>query len=446
MNPTLKKILENEQNRQNTTLDLIASENYTSKAVREAVGSVFMHKYSEGYPGARYYQGNKYIDELETMAINLVKKVFALPMDWGANVQPLSGSNANLAVYNALLNPGDKILSMYLPDGGHLSHGWSIKSKEELLNTTDDVQVYKGGSKKVNIVSKFYNVVQYKTDPATFLIDYQFLEELAIKEQPKLIITGGTAYPRNIDYKKVAEIAKKVGAYYMADVAHEAGLIAAKVVDSPIGLADVVTFTTHKTLRGPKGAVIMSKNDLMELINKSIIPGMQGGAHNGTIAGIVQALVEADTIEFKEYANQILLNAKAMAKRLVELNYNVITGGSDKHLILIDLTSNGIGGKFASYALDWAGIVTNMNTIPHSNSTPLNPAGLRIGTPSITTRGLKEAESERIVDLMDLVIKESANFNLQDFNQFKEQVNNSDVIKSVKSQVEEICKDFPFRG
>lgn len=449
LNPVLQKILDAETSRQQNTLDLIASENFTSAAVREAVGSVFMHKYSEGYPGARYYEGNENIDELENLCIEMVTKVFNLPSNWSANVQPLAGSNANLAVYNAILNPGDKILSMYLPDGGHLSHGWSYtptkdRSDKDIQDLASDKPYY-GGSTKISIVSKIFNVVQYKVAKDTSILDYSAIEQLAMQEKPKLIITGGTAYPREIDYKKMREIADKVGAYYLADIAHEAGLIAAGVLTSPIDIADVVTFTTHKTLRGPKGAVIAAKQDIIKLINKSIMPGLQGGPHNGTIAGITQALFEADTPEFKEYAAQVVENAKTLVGKLSELGYSLVSGGTDKHLILIDLVAKNLGGKFASYALNSAGIVTNKSTIPYESQSPVNPSGIRLGTPSVTTRGLKEAEMIKLADLIDSVIKEAATLPLDDFEFFKQQIDSSQAIKEVKEKVQQLCSQFPFK-
>lgn len=440
----LQEILNDEIHRQETTLDLIASENYSSKAVREAVGSVFMHKYSEGYPGARYYEGNENIDRLENTAIDLVKKVFQLPSNWGANVQPLSGSNANLAVYNALLNPQDKILSMYLPDGGHLSHGWSYATKEEKQSMNNADAIYRGGSRKVNIVSKFFNVVQYKTDPRSFLIDYDLLEKIVLEEKPQIIITGGTAYVRNIDYKRVSEIAKKVGAFYLADVAHEAGLIAAEVLPSPIGIADIVTFTTHKTLRGPKGAVICAEESIIEKINKSIMPGLQGGPHNGTIAGIAQCLLEADSEEFRVYSRQIITNAQTMSAELLNYDFNLITGGTDKHSVLIDLTNKGIGGKYASYALNMSGIVTNMNTIPYETKSPNNPSGLRLGTPTITTRGLKEDEVRLLVKIINEVINAASKYSELEFEDFKNKINENPFILKARTEVENICRKFPL--
>ncbi|MFS8131081.1 MAG: serine hydroxymethyltransferase [Candidatus Dojkabacteria bacterium] len=428
----LQTILEKEISRQQNTLDLIPSENFTSKEVREAVGSVFMHKYSEGYPGARYYEGNENIDELELLTIEMVKKVFSLPTNWSANVQPLGGSNANLGVYNALLNPGDKILSMYLPDGGHLSHGWSYTATkdrtEEDQKNLESETAYLGGKTKISIVSKIYNVTQYKVNKETSLFDYDAIEKLALEILPKLITTGGTAYTREIDYKRMKSIAEKVGAYYLADVAHEAGLIAAGVLSSPIGIADVVTFTTHKTLRGPKGAVIVAKDELINQINKSIMPGIQGGPHNGTIAGICQALFEANTTEFKTYAQQIVKNAKSLEIELINLGFNLVSGGTDKHLILIDLRNKNIGGKDAAKALAKAGIVSNMNTIPFESGSPLNPSGLRIGTPTLTTRGMKEEEMKVVAGLINQVISSQEDSS----------------INEVKAKVEELCRKFPL--
>lgn len=445
MHPTLKKIIDAEDARQQKTLDLIPSENYTSTAVRQAVGSVLMHKYSEGYPGKRYYEGNEHIDELETLAQNLALKVFNAPEGWGANVQPYAGSNANLAVYTALLDPHTKILSMYLPDGGHLSHGWSYTPKSETPDQSiDEEMVYRGGTKKVNIVSKFFDVVQYKTDPKTQVFNYDFLAELAETEKPKMIITGGTAYPRGIDYKRIKAIAQKVGAYYMADIAHEAGLIAAGVVDSPVGIADVVTMTTHKTLRGPKGAVILAHGDLIEQINQAVMPGLQGGPHNGTIAGIVQALYEADTDDFISYARQILTNAHALAEVLRERKFDLVAGGTDKHLILIDLTDKNLNGKYLARALNYAGIVTNMNTIPYEKGSPLKPSGLRVGTPSVTTRGMREEEMRQIGEWINTITEHILPHKELSFKEFDEIMSKDSTLQMIKEQVEKLCLNYPF--
>lgn len=452
MYPKLKELLLKEEQRQSDTINLIPSENFTSKAVREAVGSVFMHKYSEGYPGARYYEGNENIDALENLCIEMAKKVFKLPENWGVNVQPYAGSNANLAVYNALLQPGDKILSMYLPDGGHLSHGWSYtpKAQEQGASasasaseiSTYEAMVYRGGSKKVNIVSKYYNVIQYKTDPTSLQFDYDFIEKLAIEEKPKLITTGGTAYPRNIDYKRMKAIADKVGAYYLADVAHEAGLIAAGVLQSPVDVADVVTMTTHKTLRGPKGAMILARGELIDSINSSIMPGLQGGPHNGTIAGITQALFEADSDEFRTYAARILANAKILASELASLGFKIVSGGTDKHLVLIDLTNFGVNGKYLSRALNYTGIVTNMNTIPYEKGSPLKPSGLRLGTPTITTRGMGEAEVKQIAAWIKKVLDEVLLNKDLNFVDFDAKMQNSPTLQSIGQEVRNLCQNF----
>lgn len=441
MHTRLKSILEKETKRQSENINLIASENYSSKAVREAVGSIFMHKYSEGNIGSRFYEGNQFIDELEDLAISATKKVFSVPDTWGVNVQALAGSNANLIVYNSILEPGDKIMSMYLPDGGHLSHGWSIGEDE---NRDSDQRVYRGGNKKVSIVSKFYNVVQYKTDPETNLLDYDFIRDLAIQEKPKLIITGGTAYTRNIDYTKISNIAKEVGAYYLADVAHEAGLIGAGVLPSPIGIADFVTFTTHKTLRGPKGAVIVSSVEQIKKINKSVMPGIQGGPHNGTIAGIAQAMLEADTPEFVQYAKNIVENAKCFEMELKNRNFSLVSGGTDKHLLLVDLRNKGIGGKFFSRALSLANIITNMNTIPYETGTPLNPSGIRIGTPSISSRGMGPEEVREISDLIQEVLEICLDIQESDFSRFNDILKNSNLIKEVNQKALELTNRFPI--
>lgn len=433
------EILKAEEDRQQNKLCMIPSENFTSKAVREAVGSVFMNKYSEGYPQARYYEGAQNIDDLEQLAIDRAKQAFRLPEDWEVNVQPHSGSPANLAVYIALLEPGDKIMSMFLPDGGHLSHGWSYLASYE---NTEEERVYHGGDRKVNVVSKFFGVVQYKTNSKTKLFDYDELEEIAIQEKPKLIVTGGTAYPREIDYKRMRAIADKVGAYYLADIAHEAGLIVAGVNSSPVGIADVVTMTTHKTLRCNRGAMILARADLMKKINRAIFPGLQGGPHNHSIAGIAVGLKESMQPEFKEYAKQVVINAQYLAKELIDLGFDVVTGGTDKHLILIDLTNKGIFGRKFARALDYAGIVANKNTMPGEKRSPADPSALRIGTPWLTTRGMKEDEMKRIAQWINEVMDLVNDWNELKFEEFDKKCGESKGLVDIAEEVKELCGKF----
>jgi glycine hydroxymethyltransferase len=356
---------------------MIPSENYTYQEVRDAVGSVLMHKYAEGYPGKRYYQGNKVADEVEDLCRVRALEAFGLdPEFYHVNVQPHSGCEANLAVYNTLLMPGDKILALYLPDGGHLSHGWQTPDK------------------KITFVSKIFNVQFYKVDPETKLLNYDQIEKQVREFKPKLIISGGTAYPREIDYKRMGEIAKKVGAYYLADVAHEAGLIAAEVLKAPFEFADMVSMTTHKTLRGPRGAMVFCKKELGQKLDLAIMPGLQGGPHLHTIAGIAIALEKTKTKEFKDYARQTVKNAKKLAEVLKRGGENVISGGTDKHLVLIEVET-GKGGEIAQ-ALEDVGIIVNKNTVPGEKGSPVHPSGVRMGTPALTVRGMKEPQMEEI--------------------------------------------------
>lgn len=437
MTEKIKELIKKEYDRQQNTLGMIPSENYSSKEVREAVGSVLMHKYSEGYPNARYYEGNVIIDEIEELARSMAVKVMTkfdsqeIKDDWHANVQVLSGSAANLAVYISILEPGDKILSMYLPDGGHLSHGWSYSTKKERDGSIESEGIsYKGGKKKVNFTSKVFNIVQYKTDHNTYLFDYDKIEELAVKEQPKLIITGGTAYPRDINYKRMKEIATKVGAYYLADVAHEAGLIAGGAVPSPFEFADFVTFTTHKTLRGPRGAVAMSRKKYAKKLDRAVFPGLQGGPFNHNIAGIAQALIEADTKEFEDYSKQIVKNAKVLAEELKKAGFNVISEGTDKHLVLLEVLSQGISGSDFAAKLAEIGIVANKNTVPYEKGSPVNPSGLRLGTPILTTRGMKE---DAIKEISAIII-----------DVFKRMQDSNDDLADLSKKVLELCEEYPL--
>lgn len=430
-----------EMHRQSDKLSLIPSENFFSTSVREAVGSVLMHKYSEGNIGKRYYEGNEFIDAIETVAQERAAKLFAIPADWAVNVQALSGSNANMSVYLALLEAGDTILSMYLPDGGHLSHGWSY---DPVVKSNPNDPVYLGGPRKVNISSRLFNIVQYKTDPETQLFDYENIRRLAQKYHPKLLITGGTAYPRDLDYQKMRDIAHEVGAFYLADIAHEAGLIAAGVLNSPVGIADVVTMTTHKTLRAGRGSIILASKEIITKVNKAVLPGLQGGPFNNNIAGIAVGLGEALQPAFKKYAKQIVLNAQALATALTEKGYKLVTGGTDKHLILIDLSEKGIGGKYAARALNHAGIVLNMNTMPGEKRAPANPSAIRLGTPFITTRGMTEQDMPEIADLIDLVISGVVPFVGLDFDAFEKQVLKLKLVKDTAAKVKAICKKFPL--
>lgn len=441
--PEVYEILKKEEQKQQYKLSMIPSENFASRAVREAVGSVFMNKYSEGYPKARYYEGNYNIDQLELLAIKRAKKFFNLPKDWDVNVQPLSGSPANLAVYIGLLKPGDKIMGMYLPDGGHLSHGWSY-DPEKGKSVKQNEMLYKGGKRKVNITSKIYQAVQYKTDPETKLLDYDEIEKIAKKEKPKMLITGGTAYPRDIDYKRMAKIAHSVGAYYLADIAHEAGLIGAGVMNSPVGYADVVTLTTHKTLRANRGALIMGRAELIKKINRAIFPGLQGGPHNHSIAGIAVALREAMTPEFKKYAKQVVKNAQTLAKELQKYDFEIVSGGTDKHLVLINLTNKGVFGKKYARALDYAGIIANMNTMPQETRPPADPSALRVGTPWITTRGMKEQEMKLIAGWMNQVMEVIKNWQGMDFEVFDKKVAKNKDLQQIAKEVEKLCKEFPL--
>ena len=438
------KILKAEEQKQQEKLSMIPSENFASKAVREVVGSVFMNKYSEGYPKARYYEGNYHIDDLELLAIKRAKKFFKLPKDWEVNVQALSGSPANLSVYVGLLKPGDKIMGMYLPDGGHLSHGWSYSPKSDKKKVSKGTMFYQGGSRKVNITSKIYEAVQYKTHPDTKLLDYDEIEKIAKREKPKLLITGGTAYPRDIDYMRMAKIAHSVGAYYLADIAHEAGLIGAGVMNSPVGIADVVTMTTHKTLRCNRGAIILARAELMKKINRAIFPGLQGGPHNHSIAGIAVGLKEALQPEFKKYAKQVVINARTLAKELQPYDFDIVSGGTDKHLVLIDLTNKRVFGKKYARALDYAGIIANMNTMPQETRPPADPSALRVGTPWLTTRGMKEKQMKMIAKWMNEVMEVIKNWQDMDFEEFNRKVANHKDIKRIAKEVGNLCKKFPL--
>ena len=375
VDPDVARLLEEELERQRTTICLIPSENHVSPAVLEAVGSVFNDKYSEGYPGKRYYEGQQVIDQLEPLATGRAEKLFGVDH---ANVQPYSGSPANLAVYMAFLEPGDTVMGMALPMGGHLTHGWNVSA-----------------------TGKWFRSVQYGVRPDTGTVDLDEVRQLAQAERPKLIWCGGTAIPRTIDFEGFAEIAREVDAVLAADIAHIAGLIAGGVHPSPVGHAEVISTTTHKTLRGPRGAMVMCDEKHASAVDRAVFPGLQGGPHNHTTAGIAVALREALEPGFADYAEKIVANAKALAAALSERGFDLVSGGTDNHLILIDLTSKGVPGKPAAQALDRARLVTNYNTVPFDPRKPFDPSGLRIGTPAVATRGMGEAEMELIAGWID---------------------------------------------
>jgi len=382
----VKNLIRKEDERQQRTLDLIPSENIVSQDVLAALGSSFTNKYSEGYAGKRYYAGNAVVDDVERLAIERARKVFHLGKNWHANVQPYSGSPANLAVYMALLVPGEKVMGMSLPFGGHLTHGW-----------------------KVSATGKLYQSVQY-TVGRDGLLDYGAIRRLAKKEKPKMIIAGATAYSRIIDFKKFAAIAREVGAYLMVDMAHIAGLVAGGAHPSPFPYADVVTTTTHKTFRGPRGAIIFAnknsriakkhKIDIASAIDKAVFPGLQGGPHDNQTVAIAVALAEAMRPEFKRYARQIVRNARALARELKRLGFDIVSGGTDNHLMLVDVTKFGISGREAQDRLESIGIVVNRNTIPYDTRSPFDPSGIRIGTPALTTRGMKEREMRTLAHII----------------------------------------------
>ena len=380
-------LIAGELGRQRNGLEMIPSENFTSLAVMQAVGSVLTNKYSEGYPNRRYYGGNEFIDRIEKLAIDRAKALFGVPH---ANVQPYSGSPANLAVYLALCKPGDTICGQGLMDGGHLTHGW-----------------------KTSMTGQLFNSVQYGVNGEGY-IDIDNMRKLVLENRPKLIWVGSTAYTRQFPFREIYEIADEVGAYVAADISHISGLVVGGEHESPVGHAHIVTTTTHKTLRGPRGAMIMVTQkgiekdpDLPDKIDKTIFPGMQGGPHDHTTAGIAIALLEASRPEFREYAKQIVKNARALAEGLNRRGMKLVTGGTDNHMVLIDLTKFGKGkGVFAQDALDAVGITVNKNTVPHDQSSPFYPSGIRLGTPALTTRGMKEGEMDVIAGLIAGVIEE----------------------------------------
>jgi glycine hydroxymethyltransferase len=405
VDPEIAGLIQEEAARQRDKIRLIPSENYASSAVLEATGSVLTNKYSEGYAKKRYYEGQQLIDQIELTAIRRAKALFGAET---ANVQPYSGSPANLAVYYAFCRPGDKIMGLALDHGGHLTHGWGV-----------------------SITGDFFTPVRYELHPETHLIDYDMVRDLAREHRPKVIVAGATAYPRIIDFEAFASVAEEVGAIFVVDMAHIAGLVAGGVHPSPVPLADVVTTTTHKSLRGPRGGMILMKKKHRKAINKAVFPGLQGGPHNHTTAGIAVALKEAATDEFKRYAEKIVENAKHLAACLVEKGFSLVSGGTDNHLILVDVTQRGTTGKPYARALDTAGIVCNYNTVPFDPRPPADPSGVRIGTPSMTSRGMGKPEMEKLADWMDQVVSK---------------MEDDEALLKIAADVKELLKSFPAPG
>lgn len=441
--PEVRSIIDNEKGRQHKNLGLIASENFTSRAVMEAVGSCLTNKYSEGLPGKRYYGGNEFIDQIENLCQQRALAAFHLDgTKWGVNVQPLSGSPANFAVYTAILKPHDRIMGLDLPHGGHLSHGFMTPKR------------------RVSATSLYFESMPYRLDESTGLIDYDMLEKTATLFRPKLIIAGASAYPRDIDYPRMRKIADSVGAFLMMDMAHISGLVAASVLSDPFEYCDIVTTTTHKSLRGPRGGMIFFKKDkvlgvdLETSINNAVFPGLQGGPHNHTIGGLAVCLKYAQEPEFKAYQNNVVSNCRALASRLMELGYNLVSGGSDNHLVLVDLRPLGIDGARAEKILDMASITLNKNSVPGDKSA-LVPGGIRIGTPAMTTRGFTEKEfiktAELIHEGVQITIeanKSSPGPKLSNFSAFVESEDFplKSRVTELQRKVEALTTQFPLPG
>lgn len=403
VDPELYDSMEKELNRQRGNIELIASENIVSKAVLQAMGSHLTNKYAEGYPGKRYYGGCEFVDVTENLARERAKKLFGAEH---ANVQPHSGAQANTAVYFAMLEPGDTILGMSLAHGGHLTHG-----------------------SPVNISGKYFRVAPYGVDNETEMINYDALEELALKEKPRMIVAGASAYPRAIDFERFSQIAKKVGAYLMVDMAHIAGLVAAGLHQNPVPYADFVTTTTHKTLRGPRGGLILCKEEYAKQIDKAIFPGTQGGPLMHVIASKAVSFQEALSDEFKQYQQQIVKNAAALADQLKKNGFRLVSGGTDNHLMLVDVYEKGITGKDAEKLLDLAHITVNKNTIPNETLSPFIASGIRVGTPAVTSRGFKEEQCRQIADLVHRLLTAE---------------DRDAAVREVSAKVAELCKQFPI--
>lgn len=428
----IASLVKEEEKRQEETLMMIPSENYASKEVRAAVGSVLMNKYSEGYAGRRYYQGNKFIDEIETFVIEKAKKLFGVEH---VNVQAYSGSPANAEVLFGLVEPGDKIMGLKLSSGGHLTHGHP----------------------DITFSGKFYKSVQFGTDD-TGIINYDEVEKLAKKEKPKLMIIGTTAYPEVLDWKRFGKIADEIGAWLVADISHVSGLVLAGTYTSPVPFAHIVTTTTHKTLRGPRGAMIMVTKkgikkdpEIVSKIDRAVFPGLQGGPHNNTTAGIGEALIEADTPKFKRYGKQVTANAKILAEELKKGGLTLITGGTKCHLLVIDLRPIGLSGNIVAEALEAAGIIVNRNSVPNDPAPPFYPSGIRLGTPAITTRGMKEGEMKVIAGWILKVIDHVKGEKLpggkeersEFIKSFRSKIAGDKFLKSIASEVKSLCSKFP---
>jgi len=445
LDPEITEIINGEKKRQTESLNLIPSENFTSKAVLEALGSVMQNKYSEGYPGARYYGGNEFIDQAETLCQKRALEAYDLdPEKWGVNVQPMSGSPANFYAYTALLKPHERIMSLDLPHGGHLSHG------------------YQTPTKKISAVSTYFEVLPYRLDEGTGLIDYEALAKMATLYRPKLIVMGASAYPRHIDYAAMRKVADATGSYLLMDMAHISGLVAGKALPTPFEYADVVTTTTHKSLRGPRGAMIFYRKgvkkvnkkgkeimwDLEQKINMSVFPGHQGGPHNHTITALAVALKQANTEEFREYQAQVLKNSAAMANRMQKLGYSLVSGGTDNHLMLVDLREKGVDGAKVEKLLDLANVTINKNTVPGDKSAMV-PGGIRMGAPALTSRGLMEKDFEQVgefvhegIQLAIEIQKEAPSSKLKDFVPLLE----NDGVSQLKEEVSKFASSFPSIG
>eukprot|EP00238_Polyblepharides_amylifera_P002036 CAMPEP_0196585604 /NCGR_PEP_ID=MMETSP1081-20130531/51294_1 /TAXON_ID=36882 /ORGANISM="Pyramimonas amylifera, Strain CCMP720" /LENGTH=496 /DNA_ID=CAMNT_0041907211 /DNA_START=82 /DNA_END=1572 /DNA_ORIENTATION=- len=440
LDPEMAKLVALEKKRQYEGLELIASENFTSKAVMEVLGSCLTNKYSEGLPGQRYYGGNEYIDQVERLCQDRALAAFGLdPLEWGVNVQPLSGCPANFAVYTALLQPHDRIMGLDLPHGGHLSHGFQTPKK------------------RISATSLYFESMPYRLDEATGRIDYDALAKTSALFRPKIIIAGASAYPRDYDYNRMREICDACGAYLMSDMAHISGLVAAGVVASPFHTSDIVTTTTHKSLRGPRGGMIFFRKgekygtSLQQAINQAVFPGLQGGPHNNAIGALAVCLKQAATPEFKDYQEQVKKNCASMAGRLSELGYNLVSGGTDNHLILVDLKKDGVDGARVEWVLDLAHITLNKNSVAGDTSA-LNPGGIRIGTPALTTRGFKEEDFVKVADLIHdgiTIAKEvkaaTSEGKLKDFKAYIAE-NDLPALETLKSEVNRFSSLFHMPG